>query len=368
MSKQPLVITGSALLIVGAVLFLFHTYRIQNAADHVRRNTPPPRDAAVTQSAPPTPGQEDRAVQPWMLLDQIPELSIGATNYIIQNQKIYFVPIESFPNGSMPAGFDLQKNILDGADLSTYEVYIPALRNQALSYAKDKNHVYCGGDVLAGADAASFSVIFDIADRRYPTYAKDAHHVYNQCFDVRGPDTTPYYPQDKVDPASFGLIDSGVNYHADGGYWEYIWFKDKDNLYIYDPEEVGGGLRIVSNIDRETFQVVPNLYGQIGKDKNHVYVVHTPEDPRDGKAQVSILPGADPATIAPVATTTDSAFAKDKDHVYVGGTIVPGADPATIRITGVGNDGEQSAQDKNNVYRERFFEGTIQVLPDGTNQ
>lgn len=317
----------------------------------LHRNASQPRTNEEIDAFSPSPAA-------WILLRAAQEEAIGSTTYAILGEQVYWIP-----PGLTLSGFNSVRDTLTiaEADPASFEIFAPSFLNPSdPSYARDKSHVYCNQDLLQGADPASFGVVA-YNQASLPTYARDANHLYDGCFDVRTSDGyTPYFPENAVDAKTFTLISNdNEGLPADyAGVSSYAWFKDKDAIYLYDPDELSGGLRVVSNVDRDTFEVVPNTYGRFGKDNHAVYYLRDQDVVSayaSGIVRATILEGADPESFSAVSTNGGSWYAKDKTHVYYKGIVVESADPVTITFIGADSTlitASQYAKDRWSVFRD----------------
>jgi hypothetical protein len=150
--------------------------------------------------------------------------------------------------------------------------------------AKDKNHVYCNGQVLTGADPATFKV----------------------------------------------LSGSPVN---DGSY-ERSFAKDKNHAYI--------DCALIADANAATFSLVgnPNIRdAYFAKDLNHVYFCGSDCNPPTSENDFEEIVGADPSTfelisnyiVAPDSqgSTPPSFYAQDINHIYQGAETMAGVNPKT---------------------------------------
>jgi DKNYY family len=202
-------------------------------------------------------------------------------------------------------------DLLPDADQTTFE--ISTIDN---ADAKDRNHVYCNGEILNGADPATFTVL------------------------------------------SSGYVDEsgGVN----GSFT-----KDKNHAYI--------DCALIHDSDAATFRLVrkpsPDYFAFYAKDENHVYFCASYCGPPYNTGDLVELRGADPATFTLVdqfellpgirtGLYFPSYYGKDKNHVFDGGDVIDGADPSTFFLFDCQTGLESSrsywcdkAKDKDNTYQ-----------------
>lgn len=177
--------------------------------------------------------------------------------------------------------FELGYTEMKDADPATFSVLSQA-------YAKDKDAVYCNGNVLEGADPATFSF------KEIGFFATDRSKVY-----LEGGVPVP-----NADPATFhGILKSGGDPGKVMGYTEF--YADKDSVYYVNDY---GTVRTIENADPKTFQKLGmSMYS---KDTRNVYYHNTET------GNVELLQGADAETFQ---TTDDGVLARDKKASYESG-------------------------------------------------
>jgi DKNYY family len=148
----------------------------------------------------------------------------------------------------------------------------------------------------------------------------------------------------------------------------------KDATHVYGLQVDEEAYYLLPGADPNTFIAIDYEYG---KDSTHVWLLGGSGADDEGGLTPGQIIGADPATFAPLpdwyggyeSEGFSNLYAKDKNHVYVDGTVIDGADPATFTVddapattTVVGPTGTSTclidAQDKNNTY----WQGTAQTL------
>jgi len=219
-----------------------------------------------------------------------------------------------------------------GIDMNSFEVV-----NEVV--VKDKNNIYgIGGRVLEFVDYNSLIVVND-------KFIKDKDNIYNLV-------TYPVVPKsiDDITP-SLEIVEGIGSY-----YFDYLGSTIyRDNMYIY--EENDGEFFILEGVDKETFEVINDLYA---KDKNHVYDIEYDieikrgvdpetfeainEDYSKDKYSVykwSELSLADPGTFEII----DDIYSKDIRRVYVNSVMIKYADPETFEVIGAA-----LSRDKRFVY------------------
>jgi hypothetical protein len=153
--------------------------------------------------------------------------------------------------------------------------------------AKDKDAVYCNGQLLQGADPATFAVLSAIPAGNagvVNSYAKDRLHAYLDCAII--PD---------ADPSTFEVVGDPTP-----GYVYYA--KDKNHVYFCDedcnlPDGGLSNLVVIAEADAATFNLVGTYVNSV--------------------ANNSPLPLSGPL----------SYYAEDKNHLYEGSNVIAGADP-----------------------------------------
>ena len=120
-----------------------------------------------------------------------------------------------------------------------------------------------------------------------------------------------------ADVSTFIILSNGYNRD---------YAKDKNRVYVVVDKYHMYDLNILENADPLTFQVLKDIFS---KDKNNVYMKGT------------IIKWADPKTF----TEIDWGYSKDKNNVYLFGTIIDGADPITFERLD-----EITSQDKDYTY------------------
>ncbi len=176
----------------------------------------------------------------------------------------------------------------------------------------DRNHVYLNGKVLEGIDASTITSV-----GRSSAYSKDQNHVYYR-----------FRIMEDADPETF----TGVSE-------VYRLFKDKNHLY--DNEG-----KIIPGIDGASFTILRNGYA---KDKDHAFYWHKLSDIYDRYARETVQ-DADPATFAPIFLDNkkkekNSDYARDELRIYYRGVVVKNADPQSFALQWDG-----FAKDRDHVY------------------
>ena len=125
---------------------------------------------------------------------------------------------------------------IKGADRNSFEI----MGNSYI--AKDKKNVYYQGNKLENVDSGSFKNFNDLI-------AKDKNRVF-------------FIEENKkiknVDVKSFEIIENSS------------YFRDKNNIFVWNEIDYDDNLKRLNDIDRESFTVLNSV---IGKDKNGVYYV-----------------------------------------------------------------------------------------------
>ncbi len=187
--------------------------------------------------------------------------------YFKRNNDIYF-RYKCPPDGTFCF------NKVGNANLETFKIINPELKFPFLPYAKDENHVYCGGGKVKKADPKTFDFLFG-------KYFKDKNNIYYQCKNLN------------VDLETFRVIDEKREYVADKNYvWRgnckekfetYLdpstfeilsayYAKDKNGAYFIDTPVQSCITKKIENVDLETFEVIGNDdYNTYTKDKNNCY-------------------------------------------------------------------------------------------------
>jgi hypothetical protein len=230
-------------------------------------------------------------------------------------------------------------NIISTADLvglvtSTADIAAEKAANDQKNAENAKNQQWQNMASLlpdngAGVDRASFQHVGNC-------YAKDKGQVFFNIY--CGQDNK--YELMKADPASFVEI-------------YYNFSKDKNNVYFSGKPIVGA--------DVKTFKLT---YQSHNMSTSSYYSI----DYKSAYYQNEPLIESDPNTFTVIGEDSLGNYAKDKNHVYLGGSIIKDADPATY-----GGDWDFSPDytyDKNHVfYREVAMPGadpkTFQDLGNG---
>ena len=233
-----------------------------------------------------------------------------------------------------------------------------------LSSARDYGFSYSGGSIpysittvegenvrftRANVDVASmqFAMYSAATTTGFANFAKDQNNVYyyDSISDI------PLRLIPGADPLSFIPVKSDCSGRRECGYG-----KDKNRAYWQTAA--------IPNSDPESFQTINDSIAS-AKDKDHVYVDH-----------VVALPNADPDTFADIRdpqTGRSTLYARDKAQVYYGKggfvdlnvSILPGADPATFEVLG-----NHYSRDAHHVYADAQLipdadAATFKVLKDG---
>jgi len=137
-----------------------------------------------------------------------------------------------------------------GADLETFDIL------ESNYYAKDKNHVYKGGEILENADPATFDI-----SSWFSTYVK--YEPISGCYTMYKYSSNVYFNDDiifEADASTFEAIERDERL-----------YKDKNNVYsIFHGEGCTAWLGIYKGSDPDTFELL-DFYGKYAKDKNNVY-------------------------------------------------------------------------------------------------
>ncbi len=197
--------------------------------------------------------------------------------------------------------YDFDFNPVQGADLDTYVVL-------GQGYAKDKNHVYFMGQPLEGADPESFMIV-----------ARDNEHVYWGSQEMPG-----------LNLSSFQQISSRYYRDDDSVYHMFYYecyyscppmkiegadpdsFEEMDSYFARDKSRVYLLGKPVDGVDRGSFEIVKSDYDQfyfVGKDKDHVFISHTPDGPMP---ELQVWEGVDSATFEII----DEQTARDAHGTY----------------------------------------------------
>ena len=137
--------------------------------------------------------------------------------YAVDRNQVYYIPTNFY-------------TVLKGADKETFEIVTSGF----VSYAKDKNQVYCNEHSIERADPSSFKILDSLNG-----YSKDKNHVYHH-----------YAIMKDTDVNSFQLL-------------KYDLAKDNKSIFYR-------GLP-VKEIDYESFKVIEGNSGYDGEDKNNYY-------------------------------------------------------------------------------------------------
>jgi hypothetical protein len=128
------------------------------------------------------------------------------------------------------------KTEIPGADYASFKTFPPIFGG--VYNAKDKNHVYDGGEILAWADPATFEI-------PSKSIMKDKNHVFVGATEITG-----------ADPATIQELDM-------------TYFKDKNHAYYVDTAR-GSVSQIIPGADVATFTVGTYNSGY-ASDKNATY-------------------------------------------------------------------------------------------------
>ena len=185
--------------------------------------------------------------------------TIGAENYKIENEKVFYNTghdVYELISEADASSFETiywiyakDKNnvyytskIIEGADPTSFATINNDLSNNLSNfYSKDKDHIFCRGEILAVVDLDTFMTW---SNRN--SYAKDKNNVYNSCEIINGVDVNSFevldrYGKDKNNVYWGGYIVKGADANSfielEDGYG-----KDSDN-YFY------GGKIITSLIE-----------------------------------------------------------------------------------------------------------------------
>lgn len=139
-------------------------------------------------------------------------------------------------------------------DAKTFEIVDPDGR-----YVKDKNNVYCDGEIINGADPATFEML----KKGNINYTKDKNNIYYWKTKIEG-----------VDRDTFKIMEN-PNFSKDKNNIYFLGEKTESESYPPEYEKKGNDVyyknKKLKDIDANTFETMISFFGF--KDKNGYYVL-----------------------------------------------------------------------------------------------
>lgn len=309
--------------------------------------------------------------------------ALGGSDYILQSGNDHYLMTVNEKDSDNNERFEIKKIDSLNIDFDTFKYF------EMSNLYKDKNSFYYHSDndlkkIKSDIDVKSAEKVLKLND-----FIKDKNNLY-------------YYSNGKIEKINLKIDVNNLEYLDDGNSNFSNYLKDGKNVYFVDNER--GKVKIVKNVDRNTFKVVNGNYGVdsknvycfgekldfVGldglkifneiylKDKKNVYEISVNDndkvkvepiknlnidvasfedifgglnykdknavyyvDENNGKVSLKILKGADPATFE------FGIISKDKNSVFIGNQKLEGVSSKGFEVL---NDSLDFVKDYKNVY------------------
>ncbi|WP_314340336.1 DKNYY domain-containing protein [Leptotrichia wadei] len=309
--------------------------------------------------------------------------ALGDNDYILQSGNDHYLMTVNEKDSDNNERFEIKKIDSLDIDFDTFKYF------EMSNLYKDKNSFYYHSDndlkkIKSDIDVKSAEKVLKLND-----FIKDKSNLY-------------YYSNGKIEKINLKIDVNNLEYLDDGNSNFSNYLKDGKNVYFVDNER--GKVKIVKNVDRNTFKVVNGNYGVdsknvycfgekldfVGldglkifneiylKDKKNVYEISVNDndkvkvepiknlnidvasfedifgglnykdknavyyvDENNGKVSLKILKGADPATFE------FGMISKDKNSVFIGNQELKGVSSKGFEVL---NDSLDFVKDYKNVY------------------
>ena len=322
--------------------------------------------------------------------------ALGDNDYILQSGNDHYLMTVNEKDLDNNERFEIKKIDSLNIDFDTFKYF------EMSNLYKDKNRFYYHSDsdlkkIKSNIDVKSAEKVLKLND-----FIKDKNNLY-------------YYSNGKIEKINLKIDVNNLEYLDDGNSNFSNYLRDGENVYFADNER--GKVKIVKNVDRNTFKVVNGNYGvdsknvycfgekldSVGieglkifddnylKDNKNVYEIYTTDDEKikiraiknlnidvasfedifkevfykdknsvyyvdmtEDKQELKKLEGADADTFEP------GIFSKDKNSVYVDKQRLEGVSPKGFEI--LDNDLDFIKDYKNVFYLDRADDG-ITFIP-----
>lgn len=309
--------------------------------------------------------------------------ALGNSDYILQSGNDHYLMTVNEKDSDNNERFEIKKIDSLDIDFDTFKYF------EMSDLYKDKNSFYYHSDndlkkIKSDIDVKSAEKVLKLND-----FIKDKSNLY-------------YYSNGKIEKINLKIDVNNLEYLDDGNSTFSNYLRDGKNVYFVDNER--GKVKILKNVDRNTFKVVNGNYGVdsknvyyfgekldfVGldglkifneiylKDKKNVYEISVNDndkvkvepiknlnidvatfedifgglnykdknsvyyvDENNGKVSLKILKGADPATFE------FGIISKDKNSVFIGNQKLKGVSSKGFEVL---NDSLDFVKDYKNVY------------------
>ena len=309
--------------------------------------------------------------------------ALGGSDYILQSGNDHYLMTVNEKDSDNNERFEIKKIDSLNIDFDTFKYF------EMSDLYKDKNSFYYHSDsdlkkIKSDIDVKSAEKVMKLND-----FIKDKNNLY-------------YYSNGKIEKINLKIDVNNLEYLDDGNSNFSNYLRDGKNVYFVDNEY--GKVKIMKNVDRNTFKVVNGNYGVdsknvyyfgekldfVGldglkifneiylKDKKNVYEISVNDndkakvdpiknlnidvatfedifgglnykdknsvyyvDENNGKVSLKILKGADPATFE------FGIISKDKNSVFIGNQKLKGVSSKGFEVL---NDSLDFVKDYKNVY------------------
>ena len=309
--------------------------------------------------------------------------ALGDNDYILQSGNDHYLMTVNEKDSDNNERFEIKKIDSLNIDFDTFKYF------EIYDLYKDKNNFYYHSDndlkkIKSGIDVQSAQKMIELRD-----FIKDKNNIY-------------YFSDGKLEKINLKIDINNLEYLDDGNSVFNSYLRDGKNVYFVNDEE--GKIKIVKNVDKNTFKVVNGNYGVdsknvyylgekldfVGldglkifnetylKDKKNVYEISANDndkvkvepiknlnidvasfedifgglnykdknsvyyvDENNGEVSLKILKGADPATFE------FGIISKDKNSVFIGNQKLKGVSSKGFEVL---NDSLDFVKDYKNVY------------------
>ena len=322
--------------------------------------------------------------------------ALGNSDYILQSGNDHYLMTVNEKDSDNNERFEIKKIDSLDIDFDTFKYF------EMSDLYKDKNSFYYHSDndlkkIKSDIDVKSAEKVLKLND-----FIKDKSNLY-------------YYSNGKIEKINLKIDVNNLEYLDDGNSTFSNYLRDGKNVYFVDNER--GKVKILKNVDRNTFKVVNGNYGVdsknvyyfgekldfVGldglkifneiylKDKKNVYEISVNDndkvkvepiknlnidvasfedifgglnykdknsvyyvDENNGEVSLKILKGADPATF------DFGIISKDKNSVFIGNQKLKGVSSKGFEVL---NDSLDFVKDYKNVYYLDRAEDGITFIP-----
>ena len=282
---------------------------------------------------------------------------IGQDNYILQSGNNYYLTFNS--NKDL---YDRKNDKIEVKKINNLNIDFDTFKYFGIfNYYKDKNSFYYHSDnnfekIKSEIDVKSAEKVLELND-----FVKDKNNLY-------------YFSNGKIEKINLNIDVKSLEFFDNIGSSYSSYIKDRNNVYFVDNEN--GKVKIVKNVDKNTFQIVNGNYGvdrknvyyngekldSVGieglkmfddnylKDNKNVYEIYTTDDE---KIKIRAIKNLN-IDVASFENILKGTFYKDKNSVYYIDTT--GDKQKLKKLEGADADTFEPgifSKDKNSVYVEK---------------